>query len=62
MGSAPLAGQVTDITRLQDAIQALLKVEPDKDAWRTGAYEGKEFWLVPNEVGGFTSDEFRRAA
>jgi hypothetical protein len=53
MGSSP-AGQVTDITRLQDAIRALLKVEPDEDAWRTGTYEGKELWLVPNEVGGFT--------
>jgi hypothetical protein len=32
----------------------MLKVEPDEDAWRTGAYEGKELWLLPNEVGGFT--------
>ena len=46
--------QVTDITRLQDAIRALLKVEPDEDAWRTGSYEGKELWLLPNEVGGLT--------
>ena len=54
MGSAPETGQVTDITRLQGAIHALLKVEPDEDAWRTGAYEGKELWLIPNEVGGST--------
>ena len=54
MGSAPETGQVTDITRLQGAIHALLKVVPDADAWRTGSYEGKELWLVPNEVGGFT--------
>ena len=54
MGSSPLTGEVTDITPLQDAIQALLKIEPDEDAWRTGTYEGKELWLVPNEVGGFT--------
>jgi hypothetical protein len=54
MGSSPATGQVTDITRLQDAIRAMLKVEPDEDAWRTGTYEGKELWLLPNEVGGFT--------
>jgi len=54
MGSSPETGQVTDITRLQEAIRALLKIEPDEDAWRTGAYEGKEVWLIPNEVGGLT--------
>ncbi len=54
MGSSPETGQVTDITRLQEAIRALLKIEPDEDAWRTGAYEGKELWLIPNEVGGLT--------
>jgi hypothetical protein len=54
VGSAPATGQVRDITRLQDAIRALLKVEPDQDAWRTGTYEGKELWLLPNEVGGLT--------
>ena len=54
LGSSPATGHVTDITLLQDAIRALLKVEPDEDAWRTGSYEGKELWLVPNEVGGFT--------
>jgi hypothetical protein len=52
--SSPATGQVTDITRLQDAIRALLKVEPDADAWRTGTYEGKELWLIPNEVAGLT--------
>lgn len=54
MGNSPEASLVTDITRLQVVIRALLKVEPDADAWRTGAYEGKELWVVPNEVGGFT--------
>ena len=54
MESSPETAQVTDITRLQEAIRALLKIEPDQDAWRTGAYDGKELWLVPNEVGGFT--------
>ena len=54
MGSDPQTGEVIDITRLQDAIRALLKIEPDQDAWRTGTYDGKELWVVPNEVGGFT--------
>jgi hypothetical protein len=54
MGSSPQTGEVTDITPLQDAIRALLKVKPDEDKWRTGTYEGKELWLLRNEVGGFT--------
>jgi hypothetical protein len=54
MGSTPLTGTVTDITPVQDAIRAMLKVEPDTDGWRTGTYQGKELWLVPNEVGGLT--------
>jgi hypothetical protein len=54
LGSSPATGEVTDITRLQDAIRTLLKVEPDEDAWRTGTYEGKKLWLIPNEVGGLT--------
>jgi hypothetical protein len=54
MGSSPATSQVTDITWLQKAIRALLKVEPDQDAWRTGTYVGKELWLIPNEVGGLT--------
>jgi hypothetical protein len=54
MGSTPRTGQVTDITRLQEAIRAMLKIEPDEGDWRTGVYEGKELWLLPNEVGGLT--------
>ena len=54
MGTSPATGQVIDITPLQDAIRATLKIEPDEDAWRTGTYERNELWLVPNEVGGFT--------
>jgi hypothetical protein len=54
IGSSPVAGEVTDITPLQDAIRALLKIEPDEGAWRTGTYEGKKLWLIPNEVGGLT--------
>jgi hypothetical protein len=53
MGSSP-ASPVTDITPLQDAIRAMLKIEPDKDTWRTGTYEGKNLWLIPNEVEGLT--------
>jgi len=54
MGSSPVTGRVTDITPLQDAIRAMLKIEPDEDGWRTGTYEGKELWLLPNEIGGLT--------
>ena len=54
MRSAPATDEVMDITRLQDAIRTLWNVEPDKDAWRTGSYDGKELWLIPNEVGGLT--------
>ncbi|SRR6266849_1163883 len=54
MGSSPATGQVTDITPIQDAIRALLKVEPDERGWRTGAYQGKDLWLVPNEAEGLT--------
>ena len=53
-GSSPATGEVTDITPLQEAIRAMLKIEPDEDAWRTGTYEGKELWLIPNEVEGLT--------
>ena len=54
LGSTPLTGEVTDITRLQEAIRVMLKIEPDEDGWRTGVHEGKELWLLPNEVGGLT--------
>jgi hypothetical protein len=54
LGSAPETGEVIDITKLQEAIRAMLKVEPNEDAWRTARYEGKELWLVPNEVDGLT--------
>lgn len=54
MGDSPLTGPVTDVTRLMDAIEAMRKVDADKDGWRTGTVEGKELWLVPNEVGGLT--------
>jgi hypothetical protein len=49
---------VTNITPLRDAIRHMLTLEID-DGWRTGNYQGKALWLIPNEVGGFTSC-FRR--
>ena len=54
MGSSPLTGVVTDITPLRKAIQTMLAVEADADGWRAGACDGKDLWLVPNEVGGLT--------
>jgi hypothetical protein len=54
MGSSPLTGVVIDITPLRRVIQTMLAVEADGDGWRVGAYEGKELWLVPNEVSGLT--------
>ena len=43
-----------DITPLTVAVRAALEVTPDEDGWRTSTYEGKELWLVPNEVQGLT--------
>jgi hypothetical protein len=54
IGSSPLTGPVINITPLMDAIRAMLKILPDEDGWRTGTYQGKELWLVPNEVQGKT--------
>ena len=45
---------VLNITPLMDAIRTLLKIEPDGDGWRTGTYQEKELWLIPNEVAGLT--------
>ena len=54
LGSSPATGPVTDVTRLRRAIDAVLRIEPDADGWRTGTYEEKELWVVPNELGGLT--------
>ena len=54
MGSSPLTGVVTDITPLRKVILTMLAVEADADGWRVGADEGKDLWLVPNEVSGLT--------
>jgi hypothetical protein len=45
--------QVMDITPLMAAIDFMLTIAPD-DGWRTGEYQGKRLWLIPNEVGGVT--------
>lgn len=39
---------------LSEAVDAICKVKPDGDGWRKLNYQGKELWLVPNEVGGLT--------
>jgi hypothetical protein len=54
MGSSPLTGVVTDITPLRGVIRTMLAVQADADGWRVGAHEGKDLWLVPNEVSGLT--------
>ena len=43
-----------DIAPLTATIQAVLGETPDEDGWRQSMYEGKELWLVPNEVRGLT--------
>ncbi|HEX9119650.1 MAG TPA: hypothetical protein VF840_03845 [Terriglobales bacterium] len=54
MGSSPLTGPVTDVGRLARAVEAMVKIVPNEDGWRTGAFDGRELWLLPNEVGGLT--------
>ena len=43
-----------DMTPLMATIRAVREVTPDEDGWRKSTYEGKELWLVPNEVQGLT--------
>jgi len=45
---------VLNITPLMDVVRSMLKIEPDADGWRTVTYQGKELWLIPNEIGGLT--------
>src|SRR5690348_7022794 len=54
MGTSPITGPVTNIGPLMDAIRAMLRINPDADGWRTGTYQGKELWILPNETGGLT--------
>ena len=53
LGTSPITGPVANIGPLMDAICAMLAIEPD-DGWRTGDYQGKRLWLIPNELGGLT--------
>ena len=55
IGSSPLTGPVTDVTRLARVVDAVLANPPDgDDGWRSGTHDGKKLWLAPNEVGGLT--------
>jgi len=47
-------GPLFDLSSLRGAISAVLALKPDEGGWRRGSYEGKELWLVPNEVEGLT--------
>jgi len=54
IGSSPVTGPVTDVSRLMRAVEAMLKLEADGDGWRAGSCDGRTLWLTPNEVGGLT--------
>ena len=50
MENSPDGLEAFDTAPLMAAIRAVLGVMPDEDGWRQFTYEGKELWLVPNEV------------
>ena len=54
MEGSPTTDGMVDIKPLRRVIATILAVEADAGGWRVGAYEGKELWLVPNEVSGLT--------
>ena len=55
MGIEPASGLMQfDFTPVTAAIRSVLGVAHDEDGWRKITYEGKELWLVPNEVRGLT--------
>ena len=54
MGQSPLTGSVTNITDLMKVIRTMVRINPDDDGWRTGKYQERVLWLVPNEVDGLT--------
>jgi hypothetical protein len=54
MENLPGGEERFDLTPLTATIRAVLGVTPDEDGWRKSTYEGKELWLVPNEVRGLT--------
>jgi hypothetical protein len=47
-------GVITEVIRLMQVVESMLKLEPDGHGWRTAVFEGKKLWLIPNEVGGLT--------
>ena len=54
MENSPDGLEAFDSAPLTAAIRAVYGVMPDEDGWRQSTYEGKELWLVPNEVHGLT--------
>ena len=54
MENSPDGLETFDTAPLMAGIRAVLGVMPDEDGWRQSRYEGKELWLVPNEVQGLT--------
>ena len=54
IGTSPVTGAVIDITPVRKVIEAMLAVEADEGGRRSGTYEGKDLWLIPNEVKGLT--------
>jgi hypothetical protein len=54
LGGPNNPGMQWDLGPLHCAITAILAARADSDGWRSGSYQGKKLWLVPNEVGGLT--------
>jgi hypothetical protein len=54
MENSPDGLEAFETAPLTAAIRAVHGVKPDEDCWRQSTYEGKELWLVPNEVRGLT--------
>jgi hypothetical protein len=50
-GSAGVSA-VTDVTRLMQAVESMLKIEPDGDGWRTGEFEGSSCGSFPTKSEG----------
>jgi hypothetical protein len=54
MENSPDGLEAFETAPLTAVIRAVHGVTPDEDGWRQSTYEGKELWLVPNEVHGLT--------
>jgi hypothetical protein len=39
---------------MAQVVEIMVKQAEDEDGWRKGTVDGRELWLVPNEVGGLT--------